>query len=500
MPSRTNPPHRTNRTAAPREPSNTTLQEEELPSGRDGRRGDGPLTLAVLWCPDEPWRIGEVALLPGGGSPVVLGRGDAQPGDPGPRLVLARATPSGVEAGLPIQISHMSRAQMVISTKPEHVVVDNIGRAPLLLNGDKVEHGSVQPGDTLQLGRHLLFLCVRRSTEPSTSTGTYPSHDFGKPDRFGFVGESLPIWRLRRQIAFLATRQEHVLVRGPSGSGKEVVARAIHALSRSGDRPMVSRSAATIPAGLVDAELYGNAKSYPNPGMPERPGLIGEANGGTLYLDEFGELPEASQAHLLRVLDAGEYQRLGETALRRSRFRLIAATNRPEQAIKEDLLARLPLRVELPGLDEHREDIPLLLVHLLRGFARSDEGIAARFFPDEAELPRISLAVVRALVQHNYRTNVRELEALLWAGIQASDGDEIRSVPALERECIDSTSAREPSVDGGAMSSPSATEIREALERNNGALEATWRALGLKNRYVLRRLLAKHGIKIRRQI
>jgi transcriptional regulator with GAF, ATPase, and Fis domain len=73
-------------------------------------------------------------------------------------------------------------------------------------------------------------------------------------------------------------------------------------------------------------------------------------------------------------------------------------------------------------------------------------------------------------------------------------------VPALERECIDSTSAREPSVDGGATSSPSATEIREALERNNGALEATWRALGLKNRYVLRRLLAKHGIKIRRQI
>src|SRR5882672_4916176 len=118
MSSRTNPPHRTTRTAAPREPTNTTLQAEVPSSDRDGWRGDA-LTLAVLWCPAEPWRIGEVALLPSGGSPMVLGRGDAQSGDPGPRLVLARATPSGVEAGLPVQISHMSRVQMVISTKAE---------------------------------------------------------------------------------------------------------------------------------------------------------------------------------------------------------------------------------------------------------------------------------------------------------------------------------------------------------------------------------------------
>ena len=139
------------------------------------------------------------------------------------------------------------------------------------------------------------------------------------------------------------------LLLGESGTGKELAARAVHQLSQRGRQQFVARNAATLPAGLIDAELFGNAKNYPNPGMPERRGLIGEADGGSLFLDEIGELPVELQAHLLRVLDGdGEYQRLGEGVARRSNFRLIAATNRDPSTLKHDLAARFTARIELP--------------------------------------------------------------------------------------------------------------------------------------------------------
>src|SRR5882672_2488851 len=180
MTPRTKPPGASRRTT-PREPANTTLEEEPPPSSQEPRADDGALTLAVLWCPDEPWRVGEVALLPtGGASKAVLGRGDSQRGDPGPRLVLARATPSGVDAGLPIQIAHMSRVQTVISaaSRAEALAIQNVGRAPLLLNGDRNDRGFVRQGDTLQVGQQILFLCVRRSAVAAASIVQYPPHDF----------------------------------------------------------------------------------------------------------------------------------------------------------------------------------------------------------------------------------------------------------------------------------------------------------------------------------
>src|SRR5262249_13648433 len=152
----------------------------------------------------------------------------------------------------------------------------------------------------------MVLLCVRRPAW-ITGTPTVREFSFGDVDEHGLVGESPAIWELRARIAFIGPRPGHVFIHGESGAGKELVARAIHASSPRAVRPLVARNAATIPEGLIDAELFGNLRNYPHAGMAERPGLIGEADGGTLFLDELAELPVPLQAHLLRVLDGGEY-------------------------------------------------------------------------------------------------------------------------------------------------------------------------------------------------
>jgi two-component system nitrogen regulation response regulator GlnG/two-component system response regulator HydG len=268
---------------------------------------------------------------------------------------------------------------------------------------------------------------------------------------------------------------------------------------------MVTRNAATLPEGIVDAELFGNARNYPHQGMAERPGLIGHADGSTLFLDEFAELPSAVQPHLLRVLDNGEYHRLGESVARRSDFRLVAATNRPIEFIKEDLRARFSFRIDVPDLNARREDIPLLVRHLLRRLGRRDAHMAARVFPggDVDREPNLSFEFVKKLVALSYRTNVRELESLLLSAIESNRSGPLGAETAPEHACAtveaDRPSSGDPPMVEDGPASLSAARIQAALDESNGSVEGAWRALGLSNRYVLRRLIAKHGIEIRRK-
>jgi DNA-binding NtrC family response regulator len=303
------------------------------------------------------------------------------------------------------------------------------------------------------------------------------------------------IWDVREQVAFAARRPAHVLIRGPSGSGKELAASLIHVLSQRAGKPFLARNAATLPAGLIDAELFGNARNYPNPGMAERPGLIGSATGGTLFLDEIGELSHELQAHLLRLLDHGEYQRLGESQTRRADLRLVGATNRAEDELKHDLLARMPIRIDLPGLDRRREDIPLLALHLLRRIAATDEDIAARFFidGDPRGWPRMSARLIHELLKRPYTTHVRELEQQLYSGMLGSQADVIEYVGKVDEHenDFDTAAPEESFVDPASLTSE---QIAECLERNGGSQAKAWRELGLRSRYQLIRLMRKHGI------
>jgi DNA-binding NtrC family response regulator len=295
--------------------------------------------------------------------------------------------------------------------------VENVGSCPLAFAGREVQHAEVAVGETIWLQNEVLFICVRRPRRSRASLAALklPVHDFGRADALGLVGESAAVWEIRERVTAAASQPFHVLVIGESGTGKEIVARAIHELSARRVRTLISRNAATIPESLADAELFGNARGYPQAGMPERPGLIGAAHESSLFLDEIGELPHALQARLLRVLDEGDYQRLGEAQSRRSELRLIAATNRAPGELKHDMLARLAVRIAVPDLNARREDIPLLVAHLLRRQAAREPSIAARFFaagdPDGA--PRVSPCFLEQLLQHDYKTNVRELGSML---------------------------------------------------------------------------------------
>ena len=458
---------------------------------------DQYLALAIAWSADEPWRVGEVALVPvGERHSVILGRGGRDRGERIERAALVRQRPGINEATAPLASRRISRAQLRLrATGNRQLLVQNIGRCPLRVGGERVEQTLVGLGDTLELEGQLLLHCTLRPTTMPALRHLSPSalHPFGEIDAHGIVGESSAVWRLRDLVAFVATRPGHVLVRGPSGSGKELVATAIHQSSPRAGRRLVARNAATIPSSLMDAELFGHVKDYPNVGMSERRGLVGEADGSTLFLDEVGELSHDLQAHLLRLMDGGEYQRLGRTETLQADVRLVGATNRKASDLKADFGARFRHVVDVPSLSERKEDVPLLVRHLLRKALSEDETLARRFMTEAGE-PRVRVELLDALLRHPLPLQVRQLDTILWQCLASSAGDEVELAASLDlSEAEPEGSAPEAAGIDPASLEPS--DIQACLDKHQGVQEKVWRELGLQNRYVLRRLIKKHGLR-----
>ncbi len=454
--------------------------------------------LVVAWSASQPERIGEVVVLEPG-EERLIGRGPARADDPCPRARFVRQRPGTTDPTGPLEGSRLSRHQLVVRAAEGSLSFERVGRAAVFRDGEPAQSGALSPGQTLRIESELLLLCtLRPAIMPALEHAAPRPFPFGDADADGIVGESPAAWALRDRTAFVAPREHHVLVVGESGTGKELVARAIHAASRRAGRALVARNAATLPAGLIEAELFGSAKNYPHAGMPERPGLVGEADGSTLLLDEIGELSADLQSRLLRVMDrGGEYQRLGDSAPRRSDVRIVAATNRPEAALKHDLAARLTLRVEVVGLEARKDDVPLVARHLLRAAAR-DPDIRSKYFA-EAEggppVPRVDVELVDRLLRHRYTLHVRELETLLWCAIAAGRGGRIGLSDEVERRLA------APPAGGGAPVVParlSPDDIQAALDRHDGNQELAFRSLGLNSRDQLYRLMKKHGLAGRR--
>jgi DNA-binding NtrC family response regulator len=394
---------------------------------------------------------------------------------------------------------YVSSRQLRITPDGDSLRIENIGKRALL-DGNGVERSvlTLRSGDVCEVKGQFVFLVSQRpAVLPSCRSLSAKSlGNFGGPDTQGLVGESPVAYRVRDTLSFVAARQAHVLLLGPSGAGKEIAARAIHRLSPRAKQSLVARNAATFPESLIDAELFGNQENYPQAGMAARPGLVGEAHGGTLFLDEIGELPEAMQTRLLRFLDVGgEYQRLGDSKRRHADVRMIAATNRPVTALKNDLAARFKLRVTMPGLNERREDIVLIAYHLLARAAREDSEVGERFLDPRTGIPRVSPELARRLLSHHYTTHVRELDALLWCALATSGDDELCITPAVLAELTErDPSAPASDVGKRALELDRAT-VQRALVEADWVHEKAWRALGLTNRHVLKRLVRKFGLR-----
>src|ERR1700733_8997334 len=236
------------------------------------------------------------------------------------------------------------------------------------------------------------------------------------------VGASKPMQEIMHQIEMAAPSTASVLITGETGSGKEMAARTIHQLSPRAERPFVAINCSAIPESLMESEIFGHERGAFTGAAERRLGCFELADGGTLLLDEIGEMPAPTQAKLLRVLEDGKIRRLGSKSETSVNVRVLAATNRdPEQAVnkgdlRQDLFFRLNIfRIHLPPLREHKEDIPTLVEQLLKDLA-SKHGKTVRGAGPE---------VMEAFQSYSWPGNVRELRNVLERALIVCDRDVI---------------------------------------------------------------------------
>ncbi len=301
------------------------------------------------------------------------------------------------------------------------------------------------------------------------------------------IGEAPALQALLRAARLVAATDVSVLILGESGTGKELLARYLHEHSPRRDRPLISINCAALPENLAESELFGHRKGAFTGAHSDQPGRIRAAEGGTLFLDEIGELPLGVQAKLLRFLEEGEIQTLGEPRPRKVDARLLAATNRDlhaqvaEGRFREDLLYRLSVvPLELPPLRERREDILPLMHYYLDWFAQR-HGLPPPTLTHDAQ---------RRLRNHSWPGNVRELRNLCERLVILLSGQRL-GAENLPLE-IDGGQPRPNGFvlpDGGViLDQLEADLIRQALGKTGGNRSRAARLLGLSRDTLLYRM------------
>jgi formate hydrogenlyase transcriptional activator len=267
------------------------------------------------------------------------------------------------------------------------------------------------------------------------------------------VGGSAALRRVLKAIETVAPTDSTVLIAGETGSGKELVARAIHQLSTRRDGAFVKLNCAAIPTGLLESELFGHERGAFTGAIAQRIGRFELANRGTVFLDEIGEIPLELQPKLLRVLQEREFERLGSTRTLRTDARLIAATNRDlaqlveQQKFRADLFYRLNVfPVQVPPLRDRREDIPMLVRHFTQQFARRMK----------RDIETIPVETMQGLSQYDWPGNIRELQNLIERAVILSPGPMLQ-VP------IEALQPR----NGSAPAPTTAPAVVETLEEND---------------------------------
>jgi len=305
----------------------------------------------------------------------------------------------------------------------------------------------------------------------------------GAPDLIADARSMRPVLAVMERVA---PSDANVLITGEHGTGKEVVARWLHGRSPRARKALVTVNAGGISEGVFESELFGHVKGAFTDAKTDRVGYFELADGGTLFLDEIGNLPVKLQAKLLRVLQTGEFQRVGSSRPRRADVRVLAATNvdiRAEVAagrFREDLLYRLnTVEIHLPPLRERREDIPLLAAHFLRRQAERYRKRLEGFEP----------AAMQALLDYEWPGNIRELEHTVERAVLLAQGEAVRVADLNLRTHSDGA----VDLDALPLEEVERVLIRKALKRHDGNVSRAAEALGL-SRSALYRRLERYGL------
>lgn len=309
-------------------------------------------------------------------------------------------------------------------------------------------------------------------------------------DQFEFntiIGRSKAIDHVLHRVKSVAKKDINVLLSGETGTGKELIANAIHYNSPRATKPFIKVNCAAFGEGVLESELFGHEKGAFTGAIAQRVGRFELADEGTLFLDEVGDIPPATQIKLLRILQEREFERVGGNETRRVNVRIIAATNRDLEALmregrfRVDLYYRLSvMTIDIPSLRERKEDIPLLVSHFINKFVQ-EKGYSIRGITREA---------MRLLVDYSWPGNIRELENAVESSMALAEGDRIdaRYMPAFL--------LLRPSEERDFYHIPKDMKLKEieneiirlALERTGGNRTKTARMLGIGLRTLQRKL------------
>src|SRR6516164_9863659 len=334
---------------------------------------------------------------------------------------------------------------------------------------------------------------------PNVSRASWKRED-GKEEAFhGVVGRSAALQRALREIEVVAPTDSGVLILGETGTGKELIARAIHNLSARRNRPLIKLNCAAIPSGLLESELFGHERGAFTGALMRKAGRFEVADKGTLFLDEVGDIPRELQAKLLRVLQEREFERLGSTRTQQVDVRVVAATHRDlkqmveEGAFRSDLYYRLhvfPLTV--PALRDRSEDIPFIVRHFVAKYSQRMN----------RRIETISPRTMEVLKNYAWPGNVRELQNFIERAVILSPGTALSApLDELTQETVQSSQAQSSQTHLSTLEEMEREHVLRALKESNwvtGGPNGAAAKLGMK-RTTLAYRIRKLGIAVRPQ-
>lgn len=299
-----------------------------------------------------------------------------------------------------------------------------------------------------------------------------------------FLAESPSMHPVVELMTRVGPSDASILITGEHGTGKEVVAQTIHRLSQRAHRSLIAVNTGALPDGTFESELFGHVKGSFTDARADRIGRFELASGGTLFLDEIANIPPRQQAKLLRVLETGEFERVGSSATRTVDVRMLSATNADLRAataageFREDLLFRLnTVEIRLPALRERREDIPILAAHFLSRYS-------GRY---RRPISGLEPAALQAILDYPWPGNVRELDHTIERAVLMARGTQLQAAD-LGLYTQTPTGSAQQALDDLSLEAVEAVLVRKALSRSNGNVSHAAEALGLSRGALYRRM------------